>query len=87
MILYLTSFGKQIDAALNESISVASKLVVIFFLWLLVSIPLFLLAIVGAYFSGWLIALSIISNILWIIICGAMIGRALENSDSKKSKY
>jgi len=60
---------KGVDDAIKNAGTLPVQLIVIFFLWLIVSIPLYLLGVIGAYIAGGLIALSVISNIIWSVLC------------------
>lgn len=88
MIETLVAFTKQMDQAINGAETLVSKLMVIFFIWLAISIPLYLIGLAGSYVGGGLIALSIISNIVWCVLCGILVGtnisRELENTTTKR---
>lgn len=70
MLEFLADLGKQIDTTLSQVESVPAKLIVIFFMWLLGAIPLFLIGVAGAYVAGALTMLSVLSNIIWLCLCG-----------------
>jgi hypothetical protein len=90
MIQTLVNFTKQMDLAINGAETLVSKLMVIFFIWLGVSIPLYLIGIAGSYVGGSLIALSIVANIVWCVLCGILVGtnisREMETT-RKNSKW
>lgn len=86
MIETLVEFIKNIDQSINEAETLVSKLMVIFFIWLGVSIPLYLIGLVGSYVGGGFIALSIISNIIWCGLCGVLIGTNISREMKTTSK-
>ena len=91
MIQTLVDFTKQLDQAVNGAETLVSKLMVIFFIWLAVSIPLYLIGLAGSYVGGGLIALSIVSNIIWCVLCGILVGtnisRELEKTNINRRRY
>jgi hypothetical protein len=48
--------------------SPSSKVLTIFILWVSGTFILFLIGAIGGIFSGWLIAFSIVANIIWIVV-------------------
>lgn len=69
IINFFNTLGAGIDKALEGATKLTSKLMVIFFMWLMVAIVLFIIGTIGNYVGGALIAFSVISNIIWFILC------------------
>lgn len=53
--------------------STLSRIFALFSLWITITFILFLIGAIGGLVSGWLVAFSILANVVWIIIVIAMI--------------
>ena len=68
MLQTFVKFAIKFENLLKTLPSPISRIFLLFLLWASVTFILFLIAVLGGIFSGWLVAFSIIANIVWLIV-------------------